>query len=117
MRFLLRALVLCISLAAVYSNTGVYFQEEKNIYAAYGSWILTFSIDIHPYKQHISQIHDEILTFEKVFANLAAQAVSGSMSKLTVHKFNTLVDQTNRLVRAELKHFHSEYEHIRHIWK
>ena len=49
---------------------GVYFIDIGERFPTYSSWMITFSYDMSPYKQHIGELKSEMDSFYSMIKNL-----------------------------------------------
>ena len=55
----------------VINGTGVYFIANEDVYISYDTWLVTFTIDLEPYEEHIQTLHDSICEFYYAFNEIA----------------------------------------------
>ena len=108
--------ILCLP-GMVYCNSGVYFTRENYIYAAFGSWIITFTVDLRPYKYHLTHMYKEVGEFETIAVDLNDKSHSQKLPEAFRKQFTVLANSTKGLVPAEIQHFKQEYREVLKVWQ
>ena len=109
-------LLLLTGVTLTAGESGVYFTSQNEIYGAYGSWVLTFTVDLRPYIEQLNLLYREITQFE----TLVAPIKTGNFPHVPEDKrkhYVILANGTSGLIDAELKQFYQEYNNIRGVWQ
>ena len=100
-------------LGSTSAETGVFYSKAKDTYAAYGSWILTFTVDLRPYKYHLDHMYCEIHDFKTTVQEMIEKGQGKSLSKTFQVQFAILANSTNDLIMAELKTFRGRFNNVK----
>ena len=85
---------------------GTYFVYENTLYASYSAWIITYSVEIEPYRDHLSNIHREIATFSGEIQDLVSEPTKNT-TKLRETQY--IRNQIIALIQEESRQFFDEY--------
>jgi hypothetical protein len=94
-------------------NQGVYFVPRGEKYVSHNSWLVTFTFNLEPYRQHINELKTEIDRFYNMFLHVSNNDnVEGQSNNTKV-----LVDELFYLLENERVQFEREYEDISELWQ
>ena len=106
-------IVLCLALrtSCNQSPTGIYFLYENAAYASYSSWVLTYTIDLKPYRTHLRETLLEIKEFQEAIQTLNEQ-VPSYVNESHRNIFQYVRREMVNLLKQESNQFIQEYETI-----
>lgn len=107
---------LSTGLSSSTAETGAYFTQLGDAYATYSSWLVTFTMNLTPYKGHLEGLEKEIVTVKTVFDNLLKTQVDAKMTPLQRGHFMSLANHTSKFVYSEVNQFYHEYWQINEAW-
>ena len=108
-----RVLLLLTTITLVYAQTGTYFVYENTVFASYSSWVISYSVDITPYRVHLSEILSEIYNFRSAIEELLQNAPANSVNSSEAYKVRMVRQQISDMLQHESKEFITEFEVIR----
>ena len=101
----------------VHCDSGVYFTKQNEIYAAYGSWIITFTIDLQPYQTQFNTLYKEVWEFEQVTQKLTDKSYVQGLPEAIQKQYALLANSTKGMIDAEIHHFYQEYKEVQKVWE
>ena len=113
----LQLLFLALSVVSTTGHSGVYFIPDNEIYGAYGSWVITFSMDLAPFKEQLNRVYKEVTQFETVIAKVNSKEHLKTLPESFQKQYSILANGTAALMDAEIKMFYHEYSNIRREWQ
>ena len=91
-------------------DVGVFFVQKDPAYFSYNSWLVTLSIDLEPYENHVHMIRDEIQVFDRAFESVRHLRVNQTDARRLGYP-NVRNDVTDLLER-EVNLFNKKFEAI-----
>ena len=93
-------------------QTGTYFVKRTEAYASYNSWILSFRVNIEPYKEELGNIAQEMDGFQMVFKELQQgiqlKPAGGNSTVLG----NPVIKDIELMISQELVQFRHDYQRL-----
>ena len=87
-------LFLCVSVAS--SESGIYFKKRAETYLTFDSWIVTFSVEILPYRNQLDILSQK--SFQQAFNDIVQQ------DQLSINLNSTQTNKKLRRVHESLSH-------------
>lgn len=100
-------LLLFLMCPLVLGQSGTHFVFENRVYASYSSWVISYSLELTPYVQHLNTIKEEISLFEQNIQPLIQRPVR-NVSLLSKTRF--MRDQIANVLQEEVKTFWNEFD-------
>ena len=93
-------------------QTGTYFVKRTEAYASYNSWILTFTVNIEPYKQELGSIAQEMNGFQAVFQEFQQGIQLKPLGRNSTDLGNPVINDIELIISQELVQFRHDYQRL-----
>lgn len=91
---------------------GTYFVPRKPVFTTYSSWLVTLTVDLKPYADHIDTLKDEITQFQRSCAQLMAEYNSRPNQTDIPQQSKILWTDVMSLLSQETDQFFRDYSNI-----
>ena len=101
-----------------YAQQGVYFVEKSPVYVTYDSWIVTLTIDLHPFEDNIGVLKGELDSFYRSFHALVVARNSSQYlnwqlpTENEVKQIRKIHDDLLTLASDQVLHFNDEFQEV-----
>lgn len=101
--------VFLTTISGAISQSGTYFVYENTVYASYSSWIVSYSVDMEPYRSHLRKIHQEIVAFSSEAETLIREP---TQKQYNLHETVYIRQEIVKLLQEESRQFYEEYDSL-----
>ena len=99
---LIRLFLVAQSLALLKAETGTYFTPQRDVYATYSTWLLSFTTDLQPHENSMTNFRRTVDSVESAVVSILKGPSSAGLSKEQQQHYEVLANQTVSFVNAEL---------------
>ena len=99
------------------ASAETYFIKEGTVYTTFNSWILTFSVDLQPYRDNLATVAREMVKIEQALNALHSQNQVATNQTLPLHQQRTrkIWLDTMSLFSQGIAQLRAEYESIQDL--
>ena len=92
------------------AQLGTYFQFKERVFTTHDAWVISYSVTLVPYRDHINSLWDEIT----VFRNSVSQLRNKNITRKNPFRLNLLklIDQEISLFQEQYNNIHENYNSV-----